>query len=54
MIDELDESNPLGIALHHGGPYEAIQRVVGSRTYPQQAPYNVSVNYLALLLSLPI
>jgi len=23
-IDELDESNPLGIALHHGGPYEAV------------------------------
>lgn len=25
-IDELDESNPLGVALHHGGPYEiAVQ-----------------------------
>lgn len=30
MIDELDESNPLGIPLHHGGPYEAIQKIVGS------------------------
>ncbi|PFH54837.1 hypothetical protein AMATHDRAFT_83225 [Amanita thiersii Skay4041] len=35
MIDELDESNPLGVALHHGGPYEAIQKVVGSNPYTQ-------------------
>ncbi|KAF8641173.1 hypothetical protein AX17_000808 [Amanita inopinata Kibby_2008] len=39
MIDELDESNPLGIALHHGGPYEAIQKVVGSSAYGQQGAY---------------
>ncbi|KAJ3473718.1 hypothetical protein NLI96_g12858 [Meripilus lineatus] len=25
-IDELDESDPLGFAWHHGGPYEAIKR----------------------------
>jgi hypothetical protein len=24
-IDELDESDPLGMAFHHGGPYEAIK-----------------------------
>ncbi|KAF8078804.1 hypothetical protein FPV67DRAFT_80179 [Lyophyllum atratum] len=24
-IDELDESNPLGLPLHHRGPYEAVQ-----------------------------
>lgn len=27
MIDELDETNPLGLSLHHGGPYEAVHRV---------------------------
>jgi hypothetical protein len=27
-IDELDESNPFGSALHHGGPYEAISKFV--------------------------
>jgi hypothetical protein len=26
-IDELDESNPLGLSLHHGGPYEAIKKL---------------------------
>ncbi|KAF8632982.1 hypothetical protein AX15_001579 [Amanita polypyramis BW_CC] len=40
MIDELDESNPLGIALHHGGPYEAIRKMVDPRGYAHQAPYN--------------
>ena len=25
-IDELDESDPLGYAWHHGGPYEAIAK----------------------------
>lgn len=29
-IDELDHSNPLGIALHHGGPYEAVRSAVQS------------------------
>ena len=33
-IDELDESNPLGVALHHGGPYEiavqALRRNAGN------------------------
>jgi hypothetical protein len=27
-IDELDETNPFGPAIHHGGPYEAISRIV--------------------------
>ena len=43
MIDELDESNPLGVALHHGGPYEAIQKMVGSRTQAQQTAHTVSL-----------
>lgn len=32
-IDELDESNPFGASLHHGGPYEALQR--GRQPPPQ-------------------
>lgn len=27
-IDELDESNPFGRAIHNGGPYEAVPRFV--------------------------
>jgi len=27
-IDELDETNPFGQAVHHGGPYEAVSRIV--------------------------
>lgn len=27
-IDELDETNPWGIALHHGGPYEAAVQAI--------------------------
>lgn len=27
-IDELDETNPFGAAVHHGGPYEVISRFV--------------------------
>jgi hypothetical protein len=27
-IDELDETSPLGISLHHGGPYEAAVQAV--------------------------
>lgn len=27
-IDELDESSPLGISLHHGGPYEAAVQAI--------------------------
>ena len=43
-IDELDESNPLGMPLHHGGPYEAIGGIVSqSRPYmPLGAPLNLS------------
>lgn len=50
-IDELDETNPWGVALHHGGPYEAALKVIkpekgrtplgisngGSGTYHNQA-----------------
>jgi hypothetical protein len=27
-IDELDESNPWGVPLHHGGPYEAAVQAI--------------------------
>ncbi|KAF4605026.1 hypothetical protein EYR40_003809 [Pleurotus pulmonarius] len=30
-IDELDETNPFGSHLHHGGPYEAISRLITSK-----------------------
>ncbi|KAI1789768.1 hypothetical protein LXA43DRAFT_892270 [Ganoderma leucocontextum] len=33
-IDELDESDPLGFAWHHGGPYEAIAKATGSARNP--------------------
>ncbi|KAF9040394.1 hypothetical protein BDZ89DRAFT_345653 [Hymenopellis radicata] len=32
LIDELDETNPLGMRFHNGGPYEAIQKVVSSHS----------------------
>lgn len=35
-IDELDESNPFGAAIHHGGPYEAISRFVQKDSTPKQ------------------
>ncbi|GAW04397.1 hypothetical protein LENED_006184 [Lentinula edodes] len=41
-IDELDESNPLGLSLHHGGPYEAIKKVTQTPREPQN-PYNKSI-----------
>ncbi|KAJ3933533.1 MAG: hypothetical protein NXY57DRAFT_1037523 [Lentinula lateritia] len=41
-IDELDESNPLGLSLHHGGPYEAIRKVTQTPREPQN-PYNQSI-----------
>ncbi|KAL0951454.1 hypothetical protein HGRIS_008143 [Hohenbuehelia grisea] len=41
-IDELDETNPLGLHIHHGGPYEAINRLVseqrGHTRDPAHAP----------------
>jgi hypothetical protein len=43
-IDELDETNPLGIPVHHGGPYEAIQRLVQPQGR-RNDPYNVGSNY---------
>ena len=33
-IDELDESDPLGFAWHHDGPYEAIAKATGSGLIP--------------------
>jgi hypothetical protein len=42
-IDELDESNPLGIAVHHGGPYEAIQRLVQHSR--RKVPHNIGSQY---------
>jgi hypothetical protein len=42
MIDELDETNPSGVALHHGGPYEAIQKVTPSRAQVQRTAHAVS------------
>ncbi|KAJ7492806.1 hypothetical protein FB451DRAFT_551000 [Mycena latifolia] len=41
-IDELDESNPLGVALHHEGPFQAIASVLkapsplGNQSMPSQ------------------
>lgn len=37
-IDELDESNPLGISLHHGGPYEAAMSLSKRPTVPEPKP----------------
>ncbi|KAF8213260.1 hypothetical protein K438DRAFT_1084246 [Mycena galopus ATCC 62051] len=34
-IDELDESNPLGMAMHHEGPFEAIASILKA---PQSQP----------------
>ena len=42
-IDELDETNPWGIALHHGGPYEAaVQAIRGKskQVYAGHGSYN--------------
>ncbi|GLB35970.1 hypothetical protein LshimejAT787_0302580 [Lyophyllum shimeji] len=36
-IDELDESNPLGLPLHHGGPYEAVQKSISQETNEESA-----------------
>jgi hypothetical protein len=53
-IDELDESNPLGIPVHHGGPYEAIQRSVQPQSR-RSDPYNVGSQYpVSVLTSLSI
>jgi hypothetical protein len=35
-IDELDETDPLGMPWHHGGPYEAIYKVTRDRAYQAQ------------------
>ncbi|KAF9076090.1 hypothetical protein BDP27DRAFT_881342 [Rhodocollybia butyracea] len=44
-IDELDETNPLGLSLHHGGPYEVIQReITHQMNSGRQAARSKSVN----------
>ncbi|KAG6862185.1 hypothetical protein C0995_004267 [Termitomyces sp. Mi166 len=42
-IDELDESNPVGLSLHHGGPYEAVHKT----TCPTEnnVPHNIGSQY---------
>jgi hypothetical protein len=35
-IDELDETDPLGVPWHHGGPYEAIYNLSGQVSVQQQ------------------
>ncbi|EPQ60484.1 hypothetical protein GLOTRDRAFT_118726 [Gloeophyllum trabeum ATCC 11539] len=37
-IDELDVTNPLGVTLHHGGPYEAINRRLASASHGSPHP----------------
>jgi hypothetical protein len=50
-IDELDESNPLGLPVHHGGPYEAIQKLVQQNRVPHNvgSQYQVHTLYLYLI-----
>lgn len=50
-IDELDETNPLGIPVHHGGPYEAIPKLVQSQSQ-RDSPYNVGSQY-SVSVSMP-
>ncbi|KAG5353219.1 hypothetical protein C0989_009182 [Termitomyces sp. Mn162] len=38
-IDELDESNPIGSLLHHGGPYEAVHKSESN------VPHNIGSQY---------
>ncbi|KAF5352782.1 hypothetical protein D9756_006041 [Leucocoprinus leucothites] len=42
-IDELDETNPFGLAVHHRGPYEAISRIVqkGAGTERDRRPLQI-------------
>jgi len=44
-IDELDETNPLGSPLHHGGPYEAIRKLLPQAPPARAVPYNVGSQY---------
>ncbi|KXN86777.1 hypothetical protein AN958_09658 [Leucoagaricus sp. SymC.cos] len=42
-IDELDETNPFGRAVHHGGPYEAISKFVqkdATQKQNERAPHD--------------
>jgi len=44
QIDELDETNPWGIPIHHGGPYEAVNAQVNKRVgnrLPNNGLYNM-------------
>ncbi|KAF8898936.1 hypothetical protein BD779DRAFT_48900 [Infundibulicybe gibba] len=46
-IDELDETNPLGLSLHHGGPYEALRHLTFQGPPKRAVPYNVGSQYAA-------
>ncbi|KAF9056557.1 hypothetical protein BJ165DRAFT_535249 [Panaeolus papilionaceus] len=42
-IDELDNSNPWGVSLHHGGPYEAAVKAIrrGAKTGERKIPLGI-------------
>ncbi|KAG6854222.1 hypothetical protein C0991_009240 [Blastosporella zonata] len=44
-IDELDESNPAGLPLHHNGPYEAAQKPATHDTVQHKVPHNIGSQY---------
>lgn len=44
-IDELDESNPIGQPLHHGGPYEAVHNSTDQQIKQGNVPHNAGSLY---------
>ncbi|KAG5647559.1 hypothetical protein DXG03_008912 [Asterophora parasitica] len=44
-IDELDESNPLGLPVHHRGPYEAAQQAASQEAKEERIPHNIGSQY---------
>ncbi|KAG6890741.1 hypothetical protein C0992_013124 [Termitomyces sp. T32_za158] len=44
-IDELDESNPIGLPLHHGGPYEAAHNPTSQEVKQNNVPHNIGSLY---------
>ncbi|KAG6899780.1 hypothetical protein C0993_006966 [Termitomyces sp. T159_Od127] len=44
-IDELDESNPIGLSLHHGGPYEAARKSTVQEVIQDNVPHNIGSQY---------
>jgi len=51
-IDELDESNPMGLPLHHGGRYEAVLKAPSpENTEQRKRPHNIRVR--DLVVSMP-